>query len=218
MNRPTTFRDEPIILLAAGASSRMGGEDKLLRMVDGRPLLRRQAEAALGTGAPVHVALPAEPGARSEALDGLDVIAVPCPTAQHGLAATLRSMVGQLPACSAFMVLPADLVDLGTEDLVAVYEARIQNRGHLIWRGATPEGKGGHPVLFDARLRRHFAMLSGDAGAAPIIQTNANRCFSVLFEDDRALRDLDTPADWAAWEASRDPQQVIDLSLRAGTR
>jgi len=46
----------PIILLAAGKSSRMGGKDKLMQPVDGQPLLRRSALIA-HSAAPVIVAL-----------------------------------------------------------------------------------------------------------------------------------------------------------------
>ena len=67
----------PIILLAAGQSSRMRGRDKLLEMVDGQPLLRRQAAMALAvTDAPVLVALPAAPHPRYDAIEGLAVTPV----------------------------------------------------------------------------------------------------------------------------------------------
>ena len=39
-----------LVLLAAGASRRMRGADKLLEPVDDEPLLRRQARAALASG------------------------------------------------------------------------------------------------------------------------------------------------------------------------
>ena len=40
-----------IVLLAAGRSSRMGGPNKLLALFDGKPLVRRTAERALGSKA-----------------------------------------------------------------------------------------------------------------------------------------------------------------------
>ena len=60
-----------ILLLAAGASSRMRGGDKLLERVDGVPLVRRQVLAALATGCEVVVCLPDSTGPRFAALDGL---------------------------------------------------------------------------------------------------------------------------------------------------
>ncbi len=40
----------PILILAAGASTRMRGRDKLMEPVEGRPLIRRQAEMARAAG------------------------------------------------------------------------------------------------------------------------------------------------------------------------
>ena len=37
----------PILILAAGQSRRMRGRDKLMEVVEGQPLIRRQAEMAL---------------------------------------------------------------------------------------------------------------------------------------------------------------------------
>ncbi|MGI9368384.1 MAG: NTP transferase domain-containing protein, partial [Ruegeria sp.] len=76
--------DIPIILLAAGQSSRMRGVDKLLQQVDTEPLLRRTARLALSAGS-VIVALPPAPHPRYAALEGLDVRSVAVPDAAEGI-------------------------------------------------------------------------------------------------------------------------------------
>ena len=48
----------PILILAAGQSSRMRGRDKLLEPVDGVPKLRRLAIECLSQSDAVFVALP----------------------------------------------------------------------------------------------------------------------------------------------------------------
>ena len=73
-----------IAILAAGASSRMRGGDKLLEMVQGEPMLRRQARLALQTGAPVIVTLPTDRPDRNLALAGLDVQVIGVPDAEMG--------------------------------------------------------------------------------------------------------------------------------------
>ena len=62
----------PVIVLAAGSSSRMRGADKLLETVEGEPLLRRLVRIGAAVG-PVHAALPPPPHPRHAALDGLAV-------------------------------------------------------------------------------------------------------------------------------------------------
>ncbi len=56
----------PILILAAGASRRMNGRDKLLMDVGGECLLRRVVGRAYATGHPVLVALPADDVARRQ--------------------------------------------------------------------------------------------------------------------------------------------------------
>ena len=60
------------VVLAAGASRRMRGTDKLLEPVGGRPVLRAVAEAALASrAAEVVVVLPPGAAARRAALAGI---------------------------------------------------------------------------------------------------------------------------------------------------
>ncbi|CAN0587772.1 unnamed protein product, partial [Ectocarpus sp. 12 AP-2014] len=102
--------DIRILLLAAGASRRMRGRDKLLQEVDGQPLIARAAEIALATGAQVVVTLPPPPHPRYAALAGLDVRTIPVPDAGEGMGASIRTGIAALPpATPAAMILLADL-------------------------------------------------------------------------------------------------------------
>lgn len=189
----------PILILAAGASRRMRGQDKLLQVVEGMPLLRRQALMAQATGHPVFVVLPATDHPRAAVIRDLDATPLIVPDAAQGMGVTMRGAVAQLPACAAFMVLLGDLVALTTADLQVVFAARHLHPGAVIWRGATADGKPGHPVIFDARLRPDFAQLAGDAGAESIVQAQKAATCLVPLPDQRARFDLDTPEQWEAW-------------------
>lgn len=189
----------PILILAAGGSTRMRGGDKLLEQVAGQPLLRLQAERALATGQPVFIALPRADHPRADVLADLDVTMLVVPEADEGMSGTLRGAVAQLPATSAFMLLLGDLVEIATDDMRAVLHARLENPDHLIWRGATEDGKPGHPIIFDASLRPQFATLSGDDGARAIVAPLVDRTCLVPLQGNRARRDLDTPEDWESW-------------------
>ncbi|WP_420858901.1 nucleotidyltransferase family protein [Marivivens marinus] len=191
--------ETPVLILAAGRSSRMRGADKLLQPVGGVPLLRRQVLSAMTTGGRVMVALPGPNDPRAAVLQGLPVAIVPVPDAAQGMSISLRRGVRALPDCDRFLVLLPDLAELAPEDLRAVLDAPGTAPDALIWRGATEEGKPGHPILFDAALRPDFADLSGDTGGAPIIAAHANRVHLVALPGQRARRDLDTPEDWAAF-------------------
>ncbi|MEY8838401.1 NTP transferase domain-containing protein [Cribrihabitans sp. XS_ASV171] len=189
----------PIILLAAGRSSRMGGADKLLQDIDGVPLLRRAALIALGAG-PVRVAVPPLPHPRYAALAGLEVGIVPVPDADEGMNASLRRAIADLPRdTQAAMVLLADLPDLTTEDLTTVMHAVDPGSATRIWRGATEEGAPGHPVVFHSALFPELLALEGDSGAQSVVTRNADAMQLINLPGQRARLDLDTPEAWANW-------------------
>lgn len=188
-----------ILILAAGASARMGGRDKLTEPVDGQPLIRRSALAALATGLPVTVALPPDRPARAAALAGLELRQVLVADAAEGMAASLRAGLAALPAEAPVLLLLADLPELTAADLRAV----AAGDPALIHRGATADGRPGHPVLLPAWLRPELLALTGDEGARPLFRRHSDRLRLVPLPGNRALTDLDTPADWADWRASR---------------
>ncbi|WP_369022861.1 nucleotidyltransferase family protein [Rhodovulum iodosum] len=190
-----------ILILAAGASARMGGRDKLLEPVAGRALLRRQVEAALATGAPVVVTLPPGADARRAALAGLALRCVEVPDAAEGMAASLRAGVAALPAdADAVMVVLADMPEIGAAALAAMLKAGHAAPGAIL-RATAPDGTPGHPVIFPRRLFPELGRLSGDRGARDILKAQAGRVVAVPLPGDQALTDLDTPEDWAAWRA-----------------
>ena len=192
----------PILILAAGQSSRMRGADKMLEDVRGEPLLRRQVKMALETGAPVYVALPAQSDLRQAAIADLDATILTIADAHEGLSGTLRGAVARLPAAGAFMVILADLVMLESADILDLLAAREAFPDAIIWRGATSDGIPGHPVIFDKSLGPEFETLSGDEGAASIIKAYEKDTYHFKFNDNRAVFDLDTPEDWAAWRST----------------
>lgn len=191
-----------ILILAAGASSRMGGRDKLMEDVGGQPLLRRVAEQAMASGLPVTVALPPDRPARSTALHGLTVTIVTVPDPTQGMAASLTASLSQIPTGAGIMLLLADLPELTTDDLaqlITLWQAESQ----AILRGAAADGTPGHPVLFPPDLRDDLMTLKGDEGARSVLVRHRARLRLVPLPDQHATTDLDTPEDWAAWRAAQ---------------
>lgn len=191
-----------ILILAAGASSRMRGGDKLLETVAGEPLLRRVARAAIATGCAVTVVLAPDRPLRLAALAGLDLARVKAPDAAQGMAASLVAGVRELPAGVPVLLLLADLPLIDQADLIAVIAAQAADPACL-WRGADPDGTPGHPVLFPPDLRDELLALRGDEGARAVIKRHAGRVRLVTLPAGHATTDLDTPEDWAAFRLSR---------------
>jgi CTP:molybdopterin cytidylyltransferase MocA len=207
MDKLTTF-DFPILILAAGQSRRMRGTDKLLEEVEGVPLLRRQARnARAATRGRVIVTLPPAPHPRHDLLGALDIELLPVPDAEEGISASLRSGVAALEGAPALMILLGDLPELTETDLRRVMAAVNLESDTLIWRGATLDGKPGHPIVIRNALYDGFLGLDGDNGGRDILASKRNKMRLVKLAGDRALRDLDTPEDWSEWRAEKAAKQ-----------
>lgn len=193
----------PILILAAGAASRMRGRDKLLEHVDGRPLLARQIAMAQDVSNDVRVALPPVPHPRHRivAKSGARIVSVA--DADEGIGASLSAIFGTLSDESHAILLLGDLPDIAEDDLRKVQAAIDSHPDALIWRGATEDGRGGHPIIIENALFPAFSKLSGDRTGRDIIKRTGHRVHLVPLPGTRARLDLDTPEDWAAWRAAR---------------
>ncbi|AVO39160.1 nucleotidyltransferase family protein [Pukyongiella litopenaei] len=195
--------DLPILILAAGGSTRMRGRDKLMEEVGGQPLLARQARMARAvTAGPVIVALPRAPHPRHAALAGLGVTALEVAQAAEGMNASLRAAFAAVPdTAPAAMLLLGDLPALQPSDLAAVFAAVDLHSDILAWRGATEDNRPGHPVVVARALFPEFLKLTGDGGGRAALAAAGDRVCLVSLPGQRARTDLDTPEDWQAWHA-----------------
>lgn len=193
-----------ILMLAAGASSRMQGRDKLLERIDGQPLLALQIARARHSGAPLVVTHRPGDAARLALLTplaGADLRLVPVPDAAEGMAASLRAGVAALgPEVSAVMVLLPDMPDIDVKDLETMRAAHAAHPTRVIQATAAC-GTPGHPVIFPRSFFPALEGLSGDRGAKPVL-AKADP-LRIPLPDRHAVTDLDTPRDWADWRAAR---------------
>ena len=186
-----------ILLPAAGASSRMGGADKLLEPVAGTPLLQVMAARACATGAMVAVTLRPGDAARAAALEGLPLRVITVPDAGEGMAASLRAGARWATGRAvALMVLLPDMPEITIPDMTALFAAWQADPERPL-RAATADGQPGHPVIVPPARWSAMARLQGDTGARGLITDAGLHPLPGL----RAVTDLDTPAAWAAWRA-----------------
>ena len=191
------------LVLAAGASSRMRGRDKLLEPVDGEPVLRRIVRAALGGGADrTVVVLPQGADARRGALDGLDAEIVVAADCAEGMAASLRAGLAAVSEeADAVMVVLADMPEIGTDVMGKLIAAFDAGEGREICRAVAADGTPGHPVLFGRRFFEALAGLTGDHGAREVVRAAGEFVVDVPTKGKAAITDLDTPEAWAVWRA-----------------
>lgn len=187
--------DAPAVLvLAAGAASRMGAPKQLLPW-RGVPLVRHQTETALAAGlGAVSVVVGAHADGCRAALAGLPVAIVEHDGWREGIAASIRA--GLAAACAADPELATVLLLLGDQPHAspALLRELARARGPGDEAAATHDGERlGPPALFARPLFPALAALRGDAGARALLRDPRLRVAAVPWPD--AARDLDTPAD-----------------------
>jgi molybdenum cofactor cytidylyltransferase len=188
------------MILAAGASTRMGTPKQLLE-VEGQPLVVRAAEAALGSaGWPVVVVLGANAERIRPCLARLPVLIAENPAWAEGMASSIRAGLATLRQFSrsldAAVVALCDQAAFGAKTIAQLADAqRASGRSVVAARYA---GKNGAPALF---LREHFAALgalTGDAGARALLNGPSEQVTTVELPE--LAFDLDSPADYERWQ------------------
>ncbi|MDP3073331.1 MAG: nucleotidyltransferase family protein [Opitutaceae bacterium] len=187
------------IILAAGASTRLGTPKQLLEL-GGRPLLVRAVEAALASPAwPVVVVLGAHAEKIRPALARLPVLVAENPTWAEGMASSLRAGVTTLRQFSrridAALVALCDQPAFSAATIAQLVAAQRATGRSIV--AARYGGRPGAPALF---LRAHFAALAaltGEEGARALLNADPGNVATVDLPE--LALDLDTPADVAAF-------------------
>jgi molybdenum cofactor cytidylyltransferase len=190
----------PGVVLAAGASSRMGRSKALLPTgVAGETFLSRilatlraadlqDLVVVTGPDADVERALERDPAlvriARNPAPERGQLSSL-----QLGLALVDR------PGVSAMLVTLVD-VPLVAPDTVRTLVAAYRTGRALVARPARG-GRHGHPVIFDRAVFDALRQADPEVGAKAVLRAHADRVLDVPIEDEGAFLDVDTPADYA---------------------
>jgi molybdenum cofactor cytidylyltransferase len=187
-----------VVILAAGASTRMGQPKQLIEL-EGQTLLVRAVEAALASEAwPVVVVLGANAEKIRPVLAKLPVLVAENPAWAEGMAASLRAGVTMLRqfsrALDAAVVALCDQPAFSAK-VIAQLVATQRTSGRSIV-AARYSGRNGAPALF---TREHFPALSaltGEEGARALLNGDPSQVATVELPE--LALDLDTPADVAA--------------------
>jgi CTP:molybdopterin cytidylyltransferase MocA len=190
------------LLLAAGASRRLGAVKQLLRDEHDVPLTARLAKTALEAGCvPVLVVTgsAAEEVERAvrEALDDdtTGVTFVRNAAWAEGMATSIRAGVEAAGASDAVLLLAADQPAVTAAHLRALLAAHARHGGRVV---STYDGVHGIPAVWPRADHAALCALTGDRGAKAVLRGD---------EDAIPLAggalDLDTPEDVWRWRAER---------------
>jgi molybdenum cofactor cytidylyltransferase len=203
-------RDEPLhpvrnvaaLVLAAGRSSRMGGSNKLLAEIGGRPLVRIVVDEVLRSRARPIVVVTGHQRERIEAaLAGLPVDFVHNPKFADGLGASLNTGVAAVPAqADGVIVCLGDMPQVDAALIDRLIVALDPGKGALVAL-PTIDGQRGNPVVWSRRFFPDLMAVEGDVGARYLIGRYAEAVVEVPLTGNAALTDIDTPEAFEAVKA-----------------
>lgn len=185
------------VVLAAGASRRMEGKNKLLLDVGGKPMVRRTVETVLAFGAVETVIVTGhDANAVGAALADLPVTLVHNRDHQHGQPTSVAAGVRALrKAVDAVMVILGDQPLLTVDDLRALVTAYQDLDGRSI---LIPEhdGKRGNPIVFAARHIPEVVHGGVRIGCRHLIETHGDAVARIAMASEAFTVDCDTPEDY----------------------
>jgi molybdenum cofactor cytidylyltransferase len=185
-----------IVVLAAGSSSRMGGNPKQLIKWEGRTLLRRIVDTALATEMrPIVVVVGANKQQIAPELSNLPITIIDNPFWQQGLSTSIKTGLAALYLTSKdidgvlFLLTDQPHVDRGLL-LQLMHVFQESDKGIVASKYADSLGV---PALFSRAYIEELLSLDGDQGAKWVILKHLDDCAEVQFEPGRI--DLDTSQD-----------------------
>lgn len=184
------------IVLAAGASTRMG-EQKLLLPFWGTTVIAhivRELHAAQVDA--VHVVVGFEPHRVREALAGSRVNIVENPDYTRGMLSSVRAGLASAPAhWTAALIALGDQPLIRARHVAALLDAHREVPDMLLVPGC--EGRRGHPLLLPRRYWAEVAVQHGDTGLRGLLHAHADDTRILDLGADEVLSDMDTPEDYA---------------------
>ncbi len=184
------------IILAAGASSRMGSPKAALRF-RGETFLGGLSKLYSQFCRPVVAVTGYHADTVSRCVDpDSGVILTRNPAPERGMLSSLQCGLRSLPGgLDGFLFTPVDLPRVSPGTVRLLLERFEASRGS---RTCIPvhDGRNGHPVICPASLAAEFLALGEEDSPKSVISAHADQVERVAVDDTGAIHDIDTPRDY----------------------
>lgn len=187
------------MLLAAGASTRLGKPKQLFEL-EGETLLRRAARTlAESVYFPVVVVLGSQAEAAAEETEGLPVYRIFNEEWRSGMSSSIRAGLARLlaiePRLDGALITLCDQPRISVEMLNRFAARFAETNAPMI--AAAYSNLIGVPALFSSRVFEALSNLDGDKGARQLIRGGEGVSTIDL---PAAAFDIDSPADLTSWD------------------
>ena len=179
------------ILLAAGQSKRMNGENKLSKEIQGIPLIKHSVKNILASSIDELIVVL---GHQKETIEKLidknkKIKFVFNKDFESGIASSIKTGLNNLSEkTEAFFICLGDMPMVNLN----IYNQLIKsiNKKEIIV--PTYKGQQGNPVLFAKSMKEKIINISGDIGAKKILELNKDKILNLEINDQCVTKDFNT--------------------------
>ena len=183
------------ILLAAGQSKRMAGENKLTKKIQGIPLIKHSVKNILDSSIDELIVVL---GHQKEIIEKLidkneKIKFVFNKDFESGIASSIKTGLNNLSEkTEAFFVCLGDMPMVNHD----IYNLLIKSKDNKEIIVPTYKGQQGNPVLFDKSMKETVMNITGDVGAKKILELNKDKILNLEVNDQSIIKNFNTLDDF----------------------
>ena len=185
------------ILLAAGLSKRMDGENKLAKKIQDIPLIKHSVKNILASSVnELIVVLGHQKEIIEKLIDKNEKIKfVFNKDFESGMASSIKTGLNNLSEkTEAFFICLGDMPMVNQD----TYNHLIKSRNDKEIIVPTYKGQQGNPVLFDKSMKGKVIDISGDAGAKKILELNKDKILNLEINDQSIAKGFNNQDDFSS--------------------
>jgi molybdenum cofactor cytidylyltransferase len=187
------------VILAAGNSTRMGKDNKLLKNIGGTPLIRSVAlEITKSDLDSCSIVLGYQSDKVADVIKDLNINLILNPLWKEGQASSLKAALNSLPSSySDLLIMLGDLPSIKSGHINRIIDEHLssENRSSKI---TIPSFKGetGNPVIWGRSFFHDLSNLEGDVGGRVLFGQHPAAINLIEMDDPSVVTDTDTPEDF----------------------
>ena len=179
------------ILLAAGQSKRMNGENKLTKKIQDIPLIKHSVKNILSSSIDELIVVLGYQKEIVEKLIGKNekMKIVFNKNFENGMASSIKTGLNHFSEeTEAFFICLGDMPLVNHN----IYNQLIKSKGNKKIIVPTYKGQQGNPVLFDKSMKDNIMNILGDTGAKKILELNKDKILNLEINDQSITKGFDT--------------------------
>jgi len=185
------------ILLAAGLSKRMGGENKLTKEIEGIPLIKRSVKNIIDSAVDELIIVL---GYQKEIIEKLidkneKIKFIFNKNFESGMASSIKTGLNHLSEnTKAFFICLGDMPMVNQNTYNKLIECK-NNKEIIV---PTYKGQQGNPVLFNKSMKEKIMSITGDVGAKKILELNKDKILNLEINDQSITKGFNTQGDFSS--------------------